>query len=84
MWRTMPTIPGIFGPHRFFFYSFDCAEAMHVHAERDGATCKFWLNPVSLAFNAGFSAHELNRIRKRVSRHREAIQHAWTEHCGDA
>lgn len=79
----MPTIPGIPGPHRFFFYSFDCAERMHVHVERGPAVCKFWLNPVSLASNTGFTAHELNRIRKRVSRYREVIQHAWTEHCTD-
>ncbi len=80
----MPTIPGIPGPYRFFFYSFDCAEPMHAHVERGRAVCKFWLKPVSLASNQGFSAHEVNRIRSLVSEHRKAIQHAWTEHCTDA
>ena len=45
----MPSIRGILGPYRFFFYSFDCVEPMHVHVERDEATCKFWLQPLSLA-----------------------------------
>ena len=43
----MPSIRGIPGPYRFFFYSFDCAEPMHVHVERDEATCKFWLQPLT-------------------------------------
>ena len=50
----MPTIPGIDGPYRLFFYSFDCREPMHVHVERDDATCKFWLEPIALARNYGF------------------------------
>jgi hypothetical protein len=29
----MPTIRDISGPYRFFFYSFDCNEPMHVHAQ---------------------------------------------------
>jgi hypothetical protein len=36
---------------------------MHVHARRDQATCKFWLDPVALAANHGFAARELTRIR---------------------
>jgi hypothetical protein len=43
----MPTIPGISGPYRFYFYSFDCNEPMHVHVRRDRQHAKFWLAPVS-------------------------------------
>jgi len=31
----MPTIKGVSGPYRLFFYSFDCNEPIHVHAERE-------------------------------------------------
>jgi hypothetical protein len=55
----MPTIPGIPGPYRFFFYSFDCSEPMHVHVERERKVCKFWLEPIALAANDGFSAKRL-------------------------
>lgn len=78
----MPTIDGIPGPFRFFFYSFDCNEPMHVHVRRDRATCKFWLEPVALAANHGFAAHELSRIRSIILENRARIVEAWHEHCG--
>lgn len=34
----VPTIPGIEGPYRLFFHSFDCRGPMHVHVERDNST----------------------------------------------
>ena len=54
----MPSVKNISGPYRFFFYSFDCAEPMHVHAQRERMTCKFWLEPVALAANQGFSSRD--------------------------
>ncbi len=78
----MPTIRGIGGPYRLYFFSFDCREPVHVHVERDNATCKFWLKPVSLARNHGFSPRDLNRIRRLIQEHHTEIEHAWREHCG--
>ena len=78
----MPSIPGIPGPYRFFFYSFDCNEPPHVHVERDAATCKFWLDPLTLAISRGFAPHELNRIRSTIREHLTEIQDAWRKHCG--
>ena len=78
----MPTIDDIPGPFRFFFYSFDCNEPMHVHVRRDRATCKFWLEPVALAANHGFAAHELSRIRGIILENRARMVEAWHEHCG--
>lgn len=78
----MPTISGIPGPYRFFFYSFDCNEPKHVHVRRDRSVCKFWLEPVTLAYNNGFSAKELNRIRKAIVDHLDGILEKWDEHCG--
>jgi len=37
-----------------YFYSHDLIEPPHVHVDRDDLTAKFWLNPVSLAYNLGF------------------------------
>jgi len=78
----VPSIPGIPGPYRFFFYSFDCNEPPHVHVERDAATCKFWLDPLTLAISRGFAPHELNRIRSTIREHLTEIQDAWRKHCG--
>lgn len=79
----MPTVKGIGGPYRVFFFSFDCDEPKHVHIQRERMECKFWLDPVALAGNDGFSQHELNRIRALVHEHLERILEAWDEHCGD-
>ena len=78
----MPTIRGIIGPYRFYFYSFDCIEPMHVHVERDNAICKFWLGPLALAANDGFGAPDLSRVRRIIIMNRDRITEAWRGHCG--
>ena len=77
----MPTIPGIPGPYRFFFYSLDCWESPHIHVERDDDTCKFWLDPVRLDRTASFSSRELNVIREIIFEHRPKMLEIWDEHC---
>lgn len=39
----MPTVKGIEGPYRFFFFSFDCNEPPHIHVQRERQLAKFWL-----------------------------------------
>jgi hypothetical protein len=53
----MPRVSGIPGPYHFFFYRFDCNEPRHIHARRERMTCRFWLDPISLVSNDGFSSH---------------------------
>jgi hypothetical protein len=77
----VPTIRGIAGPYRFFFSSLDCDEPEHVHVERDGAVCKFWLEPVSLANHHGHPSRELGKILALVRENRQSIHEAWHEHC---
>jgi hypothetical protein len=79
---VMPTVKGIPGPYRFFFYSFDCNEPEHIHVQRDRQICKFWLDPLSLERNHGFSPQELNRIRVLIQHHLPILLEAWDEHCG--
>ena len=78
----MPTIKNISGPYRFFFYSFDCNEQMHVHVQRERMICKFWLEPVVLVRNQGYTPKELNTIRETIRKNRHKIMEAWYEHCG--
>ena len=79
----MPTVPGFAGPHRFFFYSLDCNEPRHVHVRRDQSVCKFWLDPVMLGYTNGFSAKDLNRIRKIILGNVERLREASDEHCNE-
>ena len=78
----MPRVKDILGPYRFFFYSFDCSEPEHVHVRRERMVCKFWLEPISLASNHGFSGRELNIVRNYIKENHGKILEAWYEHCG--
>ena len=78
----MPTVSNIIGVYRFFFYSFDCNERMHVHVQRERMVCKFWIQPVVLARNQGVASRELNIIREIILKNRDRIMEAWYEHCG--
>jgi hypothetical protein len=77
----VPTVKGIPGPYRFFFFSFDCHEPKHVHVQRENLVCKFWLDPLDLSKNYGFSPKELGEIRRFIQLHQSKIEEAWHEHC---
>lgn len=75
----MPTVLRV-GRYRFLFYSNEGIEPPHIHTKADRAEAKFWLEPVSLAANFGFRAHELNEIEAIVVSRRLELMEAWNEH----
>jgi len=77
----MPSVKHISDKYRFFFYSFDCNEPEHVHIQREEMICKFWLEPIALCRNYGFSSKELNAIQKIIMNNKNIILKAWNEHC---
>ncbi|CDM95633.1 MULTISPECIES: DUF4160 domain-containing protein [Limnospira] len=77
----MPTVLRI-GSYRLYFYSHEPNESPHVHIDRDRDSVKFWLSPVSLARNIGFSARELRKIQKIVQDNQEILLEAWYEYFG--
>jgi len=74
----MPTSLQI-GPYRFFFYAGDIGEPAHTHVQRDQCECKFWLAPVRLAWNRGFSGSELRRIERTTEEHEAKLMEIWNE-----
>ncbi len=72
----MPTILRI-GPFRFFFYSSDVMEKMHIHVGSGRKEAKFWIEPLELAENEGFSEHELRTIKKHIAEHKDTIENEW-------
>lgn len=78
----MPRVKDVPGPYWFYFHSFDCYEALHVHVRRDRRTCKFWLEPIGLERNHGFAQRELTEIRSLIEKNYDRIIEAWHEHCG--
>ena len=77
----MPTILRS-GPYRVYFYSHEPNEPPHVHVDRDDRSAKFWLEPIALARNLGFSARELTRIEALVEDHRQELIEAWNGYFG--
>jgi hypothetical protein len=77
-------LPGVLrtGPYRVYYFSNEGQEPPHVHVDRDDATAKFWIQPVQLAYNIGFNAHELRRIERIVSEHATGLMEAWREYFG--
>jgi hypothetical protein len=61
----MPTVLRI-GPYRFYFFSHEPYEPIHIHVDREKNTAKFWMEPIQLAKNIGFNAVELNKIEKII------------------
>jgi hypothetical protein len=68
------------GPYRFFFYSADRNEPVHVHVERDASRAKFWLDPVRLARSGGFAAAELREVERLVVANQRLLLGKWNEY----
>jgi hypothetical protein len=78
----MPTVLRS-GPYRVYFFSHDTSEPPHVHVDRERFSAKFWLQPVSLARNLGFSAREPRKVQARVEKHQREQLEAWYGYFGD-
>jgi hypothetical protein len=68
------------GPYRVYFVSHDLEEPPHVHVDRDDQSAKFWLAPVALARNLGFSAAELRRVQRVIAEHEQRLLEAWNDY----
>ena len=79
----MPTVLR-FEAYRFYFYSHEPNEPPHIHIDRDNLSAKFWLSPISLAKNIGFSAKELRKIESLVSANQQKFLEAWYDYFGNS
>ena len=77
----MPTVLRS-GPYRVYFYSHEPNEPSHVHVDRDDQSAKFWIGPVALARNLGFSPSELRRVERMLREHEEDLLEAWDGYFG--
>jgi hypothetical protein len=68
------------GPYRFFFFSSDRGEPVHVQVKRYRKLAKFWLAPVRMACNYGFSDTELNRVADIARKHEVELSKAWHDY----
>jgi hypothetical protein len=80
----MPPKPTVLrsGPYRVYFFSHEPNEPPHVHVDRDDSSAKFWLVPVALVHNLGFSRHELAELERLIMQNQHLVLEAWNEFFG--
>ncbi|HID26878.1 MAG TPA: DUF4160 domain-containing protein [Methanosarcinales archaeon] len=78
----MPTVLRA-GKFRFFFFSNEGNEPIHIHVESNDKYAKFWLDPVQLAKSVGYSARELNKLRKLVLKNVSLFTERWYDYFGN-
>ncbi|HRH62816.1 MAG TPA: DUF4160 domain-containing protein [Bacteroidia bacterium] len=76
----MPTVLYILG-WRFFFYSNEGKEPIHIHAEKGDMECKFWILVEEVEIKEEFS-HNLNpsakrEVKKIIYQHFDLIVESW-------
>lgn len=75
----MPTVFKKDG-YRFFFYSADGFEPMHIHVEFADGNAKFWLSPLQLAYSYRMKAQELKKARVLIEKNLKLIEEKWNEY----
>lgn len=76
----MPTVLLTQG-FRFFFYSNESNEPIHVHVTKGSAEGKIWLEPeLAMAYFFGFTSGEQKDIMEIVNEHSEQFKKKWNEH----
>lgn len=75
-------MPTVFreGQFAFIFFSSDKGEPPHIHVKHERRIVKYWLQPVALAKNKGFSGHELNQIARLVAENETRLLEAWNDY----
>lgn len=77
----MPTVLRLRG-FRFFFFSNEAHEPIHMHVESDDKYAKFWLEPVQIAKSVGYTARELGKIRNLIEKNINILKRKWNEYFG--
>jgi hypothetical protein len=75
----MPTVLKL-NRYRFFFFSNEGSEPVHIHVEAADSYAKFWLMPLQLARSTGFSAREINHLRELIFQHQILFKERWYEY----
>ena len=81
----MPKFMELYG-WRFFAVMFDLLnEPFHIHVTDKGKKeCKYWVSPnrnLQVAFNRGFTIHELRKIERAIITHLNVIIGQYQNHC---
>ena len=67
------------GKYRFFFFSNEGNEPVHIHVEAGDNYAKFWLSPIVLSRSVGFNAVELGKLRRLIEENESIFMEKWYE-----
>ncbi len=67
--------------YRFYFFSLENSEPVHIHIEKAEGAAKFWIEPAILEdYSYGFTLSQRKEIRKFIELNSGQITKAWHEH----
>ena len=76
----MPTV-FFYKGYRFFFYSNENEEPLHIHVEKAEASAKFWLvHNVKEVYSYGFTGKQRKEIKQIIVHRLNLFKQAWHEH----
>ncbi len=65
---------------KYFFFSNENDEPMHIHVEQAERSAKYWMEtPLRLQYNHKFRSKELREIERIIEMNRELITERWNE-----
>jgi hypothetical protein len=66
---------------RFFLYPNEGHEPPHIHVQKAGMECKFWLNPgtrnIQAAYTYNLGPKDLREVRAIIDEHFDELLSAW-------
>ena len=78
----MPTVLFLNG-FKFFFYSNENNEPVHIHVRKGNGEGKVWLEPVAqTAWMSGFTKKEESTVREIVTDNEQLFKNKWYEYFG--
>lgn len=75
----MPTVLLING-YRFYFFSNENGEPVHIHVEKAEGNAKLWLDTVRYMYSYGFTKRQQKQILEIVAQNLELLKTKWNEY----
>ena len=79
----MPTILFVLG-WRFFFYSNESNEPIHIHCQKGEKECKYWLDTEKFelreAFSFNMNTKDKREVKKIIFEYFDHIEKEWVKH----
>lgn len=78
----MPTILFVMG-WRFFFYSNEGSEPIHIHCKKGDMECKFWLDSLNFdveeAYSYNMNSNSTREVKKIIFEYFDFIEMEWNK-----